>query len=166
MPEEPSPVVKKRSRRIYWRWGLAVGLLILAVGGCLLAGRLSRVPFSGPRSGQVLDAGTGRPLTGATVEGIWTCYDNPIPLSHQSRSICARTSTDAGGSFVLTAMPETMTVKLKPALPVLVKAAKSPQQLIRWTAMEELGKLSRRARPKLRQATAEALEKIRTGVKK
>jgi len=211
-PQEALAVDKKRSKRVRGCCAV-VGLLFLVFGGCLLAVLPGPLPFSGPRSGLVLDAATGKPVTMAVVEATWTCYDSPMPLSHQSRSIHARSSTKMNGTFtlkqppgrrglmgtdfvvrvksegyieavfildpsgtplpaqtvkwpfastsVLTAMPKNMTVRLKPALPVLVKAAKSPLALIRDTALEELEVLSRQARPQLRKAAAEALKKIK-----
>lgn len=212
--DAPSRSPGRRRRRLALLLA-GLGLLALAAGAWLLLGG---VPFSGPYSGRVLDAATGLPISTAVADACWTCYDNPIPLSHQSRSVHLRAPTDREGAFalrrpgarrglvgthfvltvraegyieavyihdpagaplpaqtaawpfadtkVLTKMPKTMTVRLAPALPVLVKAAASKNRLIRETAIEHLEELSRTAGGKLRGEAKEALEKIRTEKRK
>ncbi len=80
--------ISRTAARIAWVLGglLAAGLVVAVV--LYVAARwLYPLPFSGPWSGQVIDAETGEPIARARVRLQWTCYDSPLP--------------DGGGMFVV-----------------------------------------------------------------
>ena len=59
------------------------------------------LPFAGPYAGLVLDATTGNPIPGATVEAEWWCHDNPIPDTGGSYFVRASATTDTKGVYAL-----------------------------------------------------------------
>jgi len=173
---------------------------LFAAVTCLLVAFVCRwlfppLPFTGPWSGQVVDAVTGTPIPGARVKVKWTCHDSPLPNGAAHEPVYAVAKADAAGKFALkppnrrggrfgtdiglsvtatgyidavfvvdpnaTPLPPSaaawpfadttvqkslsgiMTIRLRPARPVLLKALKSPDSLIRTTAQEKLAQLSR-----------------------
>ncbi len=90
------------------------------------------------------------------IEAVFILDPNGTPLPPQTLAWPFATTK------VLTSMPQLMSVKLKPALPVLIKAAGSEDELIRQTAVEKLEKLALQARPELRAAAKKALEKVKS----
>lgn len=77
-----------------WIMGLCAVAALLLVSGCNL-------PYPGPYQGTVVDAETGEPIAGATVQGEWWCHDNPLPDGPGSFFVRSSTTTDEQGSFLL-----------------------------------------------------------------
>lgn len=72
--------------------------LLLAALVCALAGCYD-LPYPGPYDGQVTDADTGEPISGATVEASWWCHDNPLPDGPGSFFVRTKAVTDGQGRF-------------------------------------------------------------------
>ena len=172
-------------------------LLIPPWADALNLGQIFRpLPFAGPYYGAVVDAETGNPIPGASVEVTWMRHDNPLPDGSGHQALKASAETDRNGLFkvekqetrgglfqtdvsikvtakgyidraliidpkatplpqqtidwpfqdtsVHPSPPEPLEVKLKPALPVILKALQSKDLLIKQTAAEELGKLDKK----------------------
>lgn len=78
-------------------WGTVAAILVL-IGGVTVWRLLHPpLPFTGPYSGQVLDASTGRPISGAEVIATWTRVD----FAFVADILKAAVTTDTRGAFVL-----------------------------------------------------------------
>lgn len=90
----------QRTRRRVWVVLSIVALLVLCL--IFLAPRVLPLPFPCGPNGRVVDALSGAPIAGASLEYSWQVYDYPMIDGAGSRTVNATVTTDASGLFRLT----------------------------------------------------------------